>query len=134
MLANQGRHFSSNCMMEQSDAALVARAREGDQDAFRVLVERHSHALFRLTYRMTGNEHDAEDLVQETFLRAYRRMGKFESRANFSTWLHRIAANAAIDLLRKQGRQQSREAVDLAEPDPLSMLPADAPTPDQAIV
>ena len=55
--------------MEPTDAALVATARAGDRDAFRVLVERHSHSLFRLAYRMTGHEQDAEDVVQETFLR-----------------------------------------------------------------
>ena len=53
--------------MEDSDAAVVRQVRAGDKDAFRVLVERHSHALFRLAYRMTGNEHDADDVVQETF-------------------------------------------------------------------
>jgi RNA polymerase sigma-70 factor (ECF subfamily) len=92
-------------MMEDSDAALVTRAREGDHDAFRVLVERHSVRLFQMTYRMTGNEQDAEDLVQETFLRAYRQLGRFESRSGFGTWLHRIAANGSLDLLRKRRRQ-----------------------------
>jgi len=102
--ANRPQDSSSNLMMEESDAAAVARALAGDQDGFRVLVERHSHALFRLAYRMTGNEQDAEDMVQETFLRAYRQLGRFESRANFSTWLHRIAANCSLDLLRKRKR------------------------------
>jgi RNA polymerase sigma-70 factor (ECF subfamily) len=121
-------------MMEQSDAAAVAKAREGDHDAFGVLVERHSHALFQLAYRMTGNEQDAEDLVQEIFLRAYRQLGKFESRANFSTWLHRIAANCAIDLLRKRKSQGEQDGVvDPVPPDHLSSLPANSPPPDQAM-
>ena len=60
--------------MEESDADALALARAGDSEGFRVLVERHSRALFRLAYRMTGNEHDAEDVVQEAFLRAYRRL------------------------------------------------------------
>src|ERR1700694_3718000 len=94
-------------MMEESDAAAVARAQAGDQDGFRVLVERHSRALFRLAYRMTGNEQDAEDMVQETFLRAYRQLGRFESRANFSTWLHRIAVNCSIDLIRGRKHQEA---------------------------
>ena len=58
--------------METTDATFVARARTGDSDAFRVLVERHSRALFRLAFRMTGNQQDAEDVVQESFLRAYK--------------------------------------------------------------
>ena len=99
--------------MEDSDAALVTRAREGDQDAFRVLVERHSTRLFQLAFRMTGNEQDAEDTVQETFLRAYKQLGRFESRAGFGTWLHRIAANCSLDLLRKRKRRdESIDAVD----------------------
>ena len=107
--------------MEATEAAAVlARARQGDSDAFRALVERHSHAVFRLAYRMTGNEQDAEDVVQESFLRAYRQLGRFEARANFGTWLYRIVANCSVDLLRvRQSRQdQSRveglEAVELS--------------------
>src|SRR5437764_6253055 len=91
-------------MMEDSDAALVKRARGGDHDAFRVLVERHSQALYRLAYRMTGNEHAAEDMVQETFVKAHPQLGRFESRSSFITWLHRIAANCSLDLLRKRQR------------------------------
>ena len=90
--------------MEMTDVATVSRARAGDPDAFRLLVERHSQPIFRVAYRMTGNEHDADDVVQETFLRAYRQIDKFEERANFGTWVHRIAVNCALDLLRSRGR------------------------------
>ena len=91
-------------------AAVLARARRGDGDAFRTLVERHSRSVFRLAYRMTGNEQDAEDVVQESFLRAYKQLDRFESRANFGTWLYRIVANCSVDLMRaKQSRgDQSR--------------------------
>ena len=86
-------------------AAVLARARQGDSDAFRALVERHSRSVFRLAFRMTGNEQDAEDVVQEAFLRAYKQLGRFESRANFGTWLYRIVANCSVDLMRaKQAR------------------------------
>ncbi len=90
--------------MEMTDVTTVSRARAGDPDAFRLLVERHSQPIFRVAYRMTGNEHDADDVVQETFLRAYRQIDKFEERANFGTWVHRIAVNCALDLLRSRGR------------------------------
>jgi RNA polymerase sigma-70 factor (ECF subfamily) len=90
--------------MEATDADVVARARDGDNEAFRALVERHSRGLFHLAYRMTGSENDAEDIVQETFLRAYRRLDRFESRAGFGTWLHKIAANCALDLIRARKR------------------------------
>src|SRR5437763_1845973 len=86
--------------MEETDAAALARAKAGDKDGFRLLVERHSRNVFRLAYRLTGNEQDAEDVVQETFLRAYKQLQNFESRASFGTWLYRIGANYALDLIR----------------------------------
>jgi len=87
-----------------TDLAVVSRARSGDPEAFRMLVESHSKATFRVAYRMTGNEHDADDVVQETFLRAYKQLQHFEERANFGTWLHRIAVNCSLDLLRARSR------------------------------
>ena len=100
--------------MPQTDAAAVAMARDGNSEAFRSLVERHSRAVYRLAQRMTGNPHDAEDVVQETFLRAYKQLGRFESRANFSTWLHRIAVNCSIDLIRSRPHRESgHDAADL---------------------
>lgn len=110
-------------------AAVLARARQGDDEAFRALVERHSRTLFRLAFRMTGNEQDAEDVVQESFLRAYKQLGRFESRANFGTWIYRIAANCSVDLMRaKQARHDHRaESLDAAE-----TLPAgDDPNPQR---
>ena len=99
--------------MEMTDVAAVSRARGGDAEAFRLLVERHSQPLFRVAYRMTGNDHDADDVVQETVLRAYRQMASFEERANFGTWLHRIAINCSLDLLRARGRLDKRYGGDL---------------------
>ena len=100
--------------MPQTDAATVALARDGNSDAFRTLVERHSRAVYRLALRMTGNPHDAEDVVQDTFLKAYRQLGRFESRANFGTWLHRIAVNCSIDLIRaRPSREAGHDAQDL---------------------
>lgn len=93
----------------EGDQAALARARAGDRDAFRELVERHSRAVFRLGYRMTGNEVDAEEVVQETFLHAWRWVGRFESRAGFGTWIHRIAVNCSMDVLRKRQRRGERE-------------------------
>jgi RNA polymerase sigma-70 factor (ECF subfamily) len=93
--------------MPHTDPTAVALAREGDSEAFRALVDRHSRAVYRLAHRMTGNPQDAEDVVQETFLKAYRQLGRFESRANFSTWLHRIAVNCAIDVIRGRKHQEA---------------------------
>jgi len=100
--------------MPQTDAATVALARDGDSDAFRVLVERHSRAVYRLAHRMTGNPSDAEDVVQDTFIKAYKQLSRFESRANFGTWLHRIAVNCSIDLIRSRPhRETGHDADDL---------------------
>ena len=96
--------MSSNPLVDRSDEFVLAQARSGSRDAFRALVERHSRAVFRVAYRVTGNEHDAEDVVQETFLKAYAELPRFEGRSGLATWLHRIAANCAVDLLRKRPR------------------------------
>jgi RNA polymerase sigma-70 factor (ECF subfamily) len=120
--------------MAGSDAAEVARARAGDGDAFQALVERHGRTVFRLAYRMTGNEQDAEDVVQETFLKAYRRIGQFEDRAAFGSWLHRITANAAYDLLRARARKKEEGAAshgDDAASDPLDAFETETPSPDR---
>ena len=105
-----------NHRMTQSDTATVALARGGDSEAFRALVERHSRAVYRLAVRMTGSPQDAEDVVQETFLKAYKQLGRFESRANFGTWLHRIAVNCSIDLIRARAhRETGHDTPDLEE-------------------
>ena len=110
--------------MHSDDAAAVARARDGDQDAFRVLMERHSRSVYRLAYRMTGKPEDAEDVVQETFVRAYKQLGRFESRSNFATWVYRIGFNCAIDYMRARPHRESAE-----EPDTLERLSGTAGTP-----
>jgi RNA polymerase sigma-70 factor, ECF subfamily len=119
--------------MEPTDATFVARARTGDSDAFRVLVERHSRALFRLAFRMTGNQQDAEDVVQESFLRAYKQLGKFDERASFGTWLYRIAANCSLDLVRSRKRRSEHVAPagDEVAEDIVLQLPGHDPTPER---
>jgi RNA polymerase sigma-70 factor (ECF subfamily) len=117
----------------EGDAAPLARALAGDRDAFRVLVERHSRTLFRLAFRMTGNEQDAEEVVQEAFLRAYRRLDRFESRANFGTWVYRIAVNCSLDLLRRRKPQEAMRAPEDRESGEEAVLEIAAtdPTPDR---
>src|SRR3954470_18990736 len=110
-------------------AAVLARARQGDSDAFRTLVERHSRRAFQLAYRMMGNEHDAEDVVQESFIRAYRQLGRFEARAHFSTWLHRIVANCSVDLIRsRRSRSEHASTDDLP---PTQQLESDGADPER---
>jgi RNA polymerase sigma-70 factor (ECF subfamily) len=101
--------------MHLDDAAAVAQARGGDEEAFRVLVERHGRSIYRLAYRMTGRPEDAEDVVQETFVRAYRQLSRFEARSNFATWLYRIGFNCAIDYMRARPHRESAESHETLE-------------------
>ncbi len=120
--------------MQMSDVATVSRARAGDSDAFRLLVEQHSRLVFRVAYRMTGNEHDADDVVQETFLRAYKQLGRFEERANFGTWLHRIAVNCALDLLRSRGRLDRHYGGDPEEAEMMGAIRSSDPQQDRLLL
>src|SRR3982074_2945652 len=121
----------------ESDAIAVERTLAGDRDAYRVLVERHSHNVFRLAYRMTGNRHDAEEVVQEAFMRGYQKLRQFRARANFGTWVYRIAANYAIDRMRQRQKEEARrespspQDADAIEDDPVSRVPDAGPTPER---
>ena len=101
--------------MDDTDDRDVAEAQAGSEAAFRRLVERHARGVFRLAFRLTGSEPDADDVVQETFLKAYRELKRFESRSSFATWVHRIAANCAYDLLRQRPRHRA-EPLDTVGP------------------
>jgi len=120
-----------------SDAAAVARTLAGEREAYRVLVERHSAYVYRVAYRMMGNSHDAEEVVQEAFLRAYQKLRQFAGNANFGTWVYRIAANYAIDRLRQKKNEESRREVSARKPesdteaDPLSQIRDQSPNPER---
>ena len=92
--------------------------------------------IFRLAFRVSGNEQDAEDLVQETFLRAYRQLPRFDERAAFSTWLYRICMNCSLDLVRTRKRrreQQSADETGEGSYDWLSQVAANAPSPERLL-
>ena len=76
---------------------LIERAQQGDKDAFRQLVERSKITTYRLAYDLTGNRHDAEDLSQEAYIRAFRGLAGFRAEAKWSSWLHRITLNTFLD-------------------------------------
>ena len=88
-----------------NDEALARRAAAGDRDAFALLVDRHQERVYRLALRLTRAPADAEEVLQDTFLRAYRSLGGFRGEAKFSTWLFRIATNAARMLQRGRSRR-----------------------------
>ncbi|SRR6266852_655315 len=121
--------------MEMDDAAAVARVRSGEKDTFRLLVERHSHIIFRLAFRMMENEQDAEEIVQETFLRAYRALDGFESRANFGTWIYRIALNRCYDVLaQRKARPVTQPQEDPEAPDLIEQIPTTNPNQERRVL
>jgi RNA polymerase sigma-70 factor (ECF subfamily) len=87
--------------MGKNDYAAVRAILAGDKEAYGALVERHSHSLFRVAFRITGNEADAEDVVQEAFLRGYQKLESFEARSSFGTWIYRIAVRGALDRISR---------------------------------
>lgn len=97
----------SNGRMGRNDHDAIRAVLSGDKDAYGALVTRHSQTLLRVAYRITGNEADAEDVVQEAFLSGYRRLETFESKSSFGTWIYRIAVNCALD--KVHGRKKYDE-------------------------
>jgi len=85
----------------QDERELIARAREGDTAAFEAIVRRHDRAVLRLARSLTRSDAAAQDIYQETFLRMFRTIGSFRHDCNLATWIHRIAANACLDHLRR---------------------------------
>ncbi|SRR5882762_665813 len=117
---------SSHRLVTQEEAALVAGAKIGDAAAFELLVQRHERKILSLAQRMTRNREDAEDVVQQSFQKAFVHLKNFEGESLFSTWLTRIAINEALMLLRR--RRGSRE-VPIAESntEDETALPLDIP-------
>jgi RNA polymerase sigma-70 factor, ECF subfamily len=103
MPGSEGNRFrSKETSDEMSDAILVAAAQSGDDVAFVELCNRHSDRILRTLYQITKNREDAEDALQDSFLKAFTHIHKFEGRSLFSSWLTRIAINSALMLLRKR--------------------------------
>ncbi len=93
---------SANRLVAEKDASLVAAAKARDTRAFELLVERHERKIFLTAQRITRNREDAEDVVQQSFQKAFIHLKKFEGESLFSTWLTRIAINEALMLLRRK--------------------------------
>jgi RNA polymerase sigma-70 factor (ECF subfamily) len=94
--------FSRKLLAGATDTVLVTAAKSGNHAAFAQLWERHSNKVFRRVYRITGNRDDAEDVLQEAWMKAYVHLKTFAGRASFSTWVTRIAINSALMALRRK--------------------------------
>ncbi len=113
------------------DHALIRRAQAGDEEAFRLLVERHEDRAVRVAANMVGNMEDARDLAQEAFLRVFRNLDRFDFAHGFTTWLYRIVTNLGIDFLRRRrpvARVQGGE-----EGDEIELEDQDAPAPSRGL-
>jgi RNA polymerase sigma-70 factor, ECF subfamily len=122
------RNFTSDAAQFMSDEALVAGAKMGHGSFFDELHERHRERMFWVAHRITRHREDAQDAVQESFLSAYIHLKKFDERAKFSTWLTRIATNAALMKIRK--KRVSRE-VGVEDPADAVELSDSVPNPEE---
>src|ERR1700678_1226574 len=95
------------CQMGENDYTAIRAILCGDKEAYGALVVRHSQSLFRVAFRVTGNAADAEEVVQEAFLRGYQKLQSFQSQSNFGTWIYRIAVRCALDRVSRRKGEDS---------------------------
>jgi RNA polymerase sigma-70 factor (ECF subfamily) len=109
---------SPNRTFELDDRDLIASAQQGDRQAFTQLVRRHQGSVVSLTYRMCGDLRLAEDVAQEAFVRVWQNLNSYKPQYAFRSWLHRIAANAALDSLRRERPTADVDSLSLADSGP----------------
>lgn len=114
-------------LMTAQDSLLAHRARDGDQRAFGELVRRHQDGVFRFVLRMTGSRDEAMDLTQDTFIKAWQALPRWQPQAQFRTWLFQIARNGALDLLRR------RETLQFVPIEDDAVFAAPQPTPEEQL-
>jgi RNA polymerase sigma-70 factor (ECF subfamily) len=121
--------------MGKTDHATIQAILAGDKEAYGSLVMRHSRILFRVAYRITGNEADADDVVQEAFLRGYLKLASFESRSEFGTWIYRIAVRCALDKIHNRRFDDISRVAEEFDPDSEAVQVADlAPDPERLVL
>ena len=98
----------------QSEGELLSRCAKGDTGAFGKLVSHYENAIFNLVYRMVGNRHDAENVTQEVFIKAFRKIRTFGGRSSFATWLYSIAANQSVSERRHRSTQSRKGSVQMS--------------------
>lgn len=123
-------------MLKSVEARLARLALKGDQRAFAELVEMYQDKLYHMAYRMLYNRQEAEDVVQEVFLRVYRNLERYDDTMKFSTWIYRIATNLCIDRLRKRKAVYSLDAESSEHEglDGYAMIPSDNRTPESELL
>jgi RNA polymerase sigma-70 factor (ECF subfamily) len=103
--------------VRNADLELVGRIRSGDGSAFEALYRQHATRLYNLASRMMGSKGEADDLLQDIFLQAYRKLGSFRGESSLGTWLYRLAMNHCLDVLRNRQTRMGQQTDSLDEPD-----------------
>lgn len=116
----RGRRRGISGMADHSEAELLERAREGDPAAFNGLVRAHQRRVYACAFQMLGDSGEAEDAVQETFLRAWRAIARFEGGSQLSTWLYRICVNVCLNAIRRRRRVDASDIADPRVPEPVA--------------
>lgn len=116
-----------------TDNELIALCKRGDRDAFNRIMEKHQNAMFGMAYNLLSDYHDAEDAVQETFIKAYKSISSFKGQSAFTTWLYVICRNCCNDVLRRRLKHSAVTSLDSDESDdsPVRELRSDAPSPEE---
>lgn len=110
---------------------LIKQCQSGDSAAVEALVRHYTPVIYKTAFSMLGNAHDADDAVQETFIKILKSLSGFRGDSSFSTWVYRVTANTCLDMLRKNGRLR---AVSPDDEDVFLQIPDTAPTPEEAAV
>ena len=126
----------ANILIDDNEQLLVKQVLTGDQDAFEVLVERYAGRLFNVCFNLLGNRQDAEDCVQEAFIKAYRAMPDYNFMSAFYTWMYRIAVNTCLDFRRKNKKGMTVSLDEGLETDDghlFQQIPDQSPLPDELL-
>ena len=121
--------------MENLEQEAIRRVLSGETDLYRLLMERHLPAVLRMTRRVTGNDHDAEEAAQDAFLRAYNKLPRFREHAAFGTWVYRIAMNCALNLTVRRQRLAVWDALELDDTaEAVTVAGSGQPTPESDVL
>lgn len=115
------------------DDVLIERTLRGDEDSFEEVLRRYNRPIYSFIFNYVGDYDIAQDALQEAFVRAYRNLRKYQLGTNFSAWLHKVALNASKDCLKKRYRNQTMEAHESEEFDPLALLRDNGPSPEELL-
>lgn len=121
--------------MQESDHSIVRAVLAGNKDAYGALVRTHSATVFRVAFRILGNEAEAEEIVQEAFLRGYQRLESFKERSGFGTWIYRIAVNCALNRISQPGIEAEYRHGEDSDPEQKTVqVPATDADPERVLL